>query len=341
MSDDATSRPEPFETSEVPERSLRLYARLWQFETWLRRMVYVELRALLGDAWDASFKTDRHRDKDKRLSHMPGPEADALSYGQLSDLLRAIDAHWTCFAPYLPPQDLWNAKLQEISQIRHRVAHFRVGHADDHPRLLQFLRDVDQGFWRFCTSYNDLQPVLPQSRDPVIAHFLPLDPLPWVEFEDKKWGRIGHVDKSKVVAMTVEVTRRAWADPGDRPEGRPGWYYDATLHAQDGRCFDLPRLLKTSRRLHPHVAHLMLGHGSESFRLTLPAILGAPRVIELLETFHDLAMNAVRRGPNPLAPDPDALAAEWPEYVLGPMDGLAYLAPDMPCTFFAATSGSD
>lgn len=329
--------PSPtFETPEVPERSLRVYARLWQFETWLRRMVYVELRALLGDDWDATFTTARHREKDKRLTHMPGPEADALSYGQLSNLLAAIDDHWACFSSYFPPHELWRAKLQEVSQIRHRVAHFRVGHADDYYRLLQFLRDVDGGFWRFCTSYNDVQPVLPQSDDPVTSHFLSLDPLPWVEIDDKCWARVGHVDKSKVVAMTVNVTRRPWAATTARPEAAAGWYYDATLYAQGGRCLDLPRLLETSRRLQPHLGHVMLGHGSDSIRLTLPAVLGVDRVIALLRDFHGLAMNAVRHGPNPIASDPDALASQWPECILGPMDPLSYLAPDMPCTFFAA-----
>jgi hypothetical protein len=33
-------------TAELPKRVVVTYIRLWQLETWLRRMVYIELRAL-------------------------------------------------------------------------------------------------------------------------------------------------------------------------------------------------------------------------------------------------------------------------------------------------------
>jgi hypothetical protein len=87
------------------------------------------------------------------------------------------------------PTTIWEAKLEEVSQIRHRVAHFRRGHRDDLQRVLQLMRDLDQGFWRFCTSYNDPTPVLPQSDDPVVSHFLHLDLMPWTQVSDGKWAR--------------------------------------------------------------------------------------------------------------------------------------------------------
>ena len=186
------------ETPDVPERALRIYARLWQFETWIRSMVYVELRVLLGDGWSAGLSAKAHSfEADKRLTHMPTPELNALSYAQLSQLTTLIGTHWPCFECYLPPRELWDAKLVEICQIRHRIAHFRVGHVDDLPRLLQFLRDIDRGFWTFATSYNDAHPVLPASRDAVTHHFLHLDPLPWCEVEPNQWARVGMVDKSQ------------------------------------------------------------------------------------------------------------------------------------------------
>ena len=44
---------------ELPDRILQTYSRLWQLETWLRSMVYVELRAHLGDAWTSKVKLDK------------------------------------------------------------------------------------------------------------------------------------------------------------------------------------------------------------------------------------------------------------------------------------------
>lgn len=46
-----------FGVSELPPQILETYAYLWQFETWLRRMVYVQLRALDGDAWESKIRT--------------------------------------------------------------------------------------------------------------------------------------------------------------------------------------------------------------------------------------------------------------------------------------------
>lgn len=100
---------------------------------------------------------------------MATPEEDPLSYTQLSGLRQIIRQEWHLFAPYLPPRNKWEAKVEEVEQIRHRVAHFRAGHADDLSRVIQLLRDIAQGLWRFCTSYNDPQPVLPPSDDPVVS----------------------------------------------------------------------------------------------------------------------------------------------------------------------------
>jgi hypothetical protein len=325
------------ETSEVPERALRIYARLWQFETWLRRVVYVELRALLGDQWSAGLSVNGSSfNADKTLRHMPTPEMNALSYASLSQLTKLIDANWACFELYLPPQALWNAKLIEISQIRHRMAHFRVGHVDDYPRLLQFMRDIDRGFWTFCTSYNNALPILPVSRDRVTQHFVALDPLPWGEVEPNQWARIGAVDRSETVGMTVNVLRRPWASTVETVDGSQGYLYDIMLQANDGRKFDYGALLEQTRRLHEHLVHVGLDQFEDTIRVTAPAVLGSEVLIPLVETLLGAARNNVRRGRNPSALDAHAVAADWPEYVLGPRDPLTYLAPDMHCSFFSA-----
>lgn len=68
-----------FETADVPEQALRTYARLWQFETWLRQMVYVELSALRGGRWNEGLPADPgSRRADKHLIPMPTPEMNAL-----------------------------------------------------------------------------------------------------------------------------------------------------------------------------------------------------------------------------------------------------------------------
>ncbi|HMJ11324.1 MAG TPA: hypothetical protein VK524_07935, partial [Polyangiaceae bacterium] len=43
-------KPPLFGVPGLPERVLEAYARLWQLETWLRQLVYVNLRAKAGDS---------------------------------------------------------------------------------------------------------------------------------------------------------------------------------------------------------------------------------------------------------------------------------------------------
>lgn len=324
------------EAREVPERALRIYARLWQFETWLRSIVYVELRAKLGDGWRASLKSSsRSYEADKFLKHMPTPEMNALSYASLGQMTGLIDEHWDCFAPYLPPKILWEAKLKEVEQIRHRIAHFRTGHADDHPRLLQFLRDLDQGFWRFCTSYNNSLPVLPPDRDPVTRRFIGYDPLPWGEIEPGHWARVGVVDKSEPVNVLISALRRPWAEDAASIDGAPGRLYDVVFMGSDRRVFEYRGLLESTKADHDRLVHITLGTG-ESVRLTIPAVLGADVVIGIVDRWLRAARNNVRRGHHITNESANALAADWPEYVLGPGHPLAFLGPDMPCSFFDA-----
>jgi len=180
---------------ELSEHVLDTYARLWQLETWLRQMVYIELRALAGDDWASRIQgAEKPKEADKFLTHMPTPEENPLSYAQLSELRRIISDDWRLFEPFLPPNNIWEAKLEEVAQVRHRVAHFRTGHRDDLQRVTQLLRDIDQGFWRFCTSYNHPRPVLPPSSDPVVEHFLHLDPFPWGLVGEGEWARCGIAD---------------------------------------------------------------------------------------------------------------------------------------------------
>lgn len=143
----------------------------------------------------------------------------------------------------------------------------------DLPRLKQFLRDIDKGVWTFCTSYNNMNAVIPQENDPIAKHFLPLDPLPWVEVEEKTWAQVGFRDKSLVVGLSVRSQRRPWCrEPLEA--GKPGHFYDFHMFAQDGRTFDLAYLLEQTHSRHHHLVYLCLDDMDHSVRFTVPAILG-------------------------------------------------------------------
>ncbi|PJG47069.1 hypothetical protein CAF53_01590 [Sphingobium sp. LB126] len=335
MANDSQSPDEfPERISDVPLQVVNCYSRLWQLETWLRTMVYVELRALLGDHWaDGIDPAPRSLAADKALTHMPTPEMNALSYATLGQLLQLVSNHWDCFACYFPPQTLWEAKLKEVSQIRNRVAHFRVGNANDYDRLILFLRDVDEGFWQFCTSYNAEFPILPPRSNPVSRKFMAFDPLPDVRIGPKQWAVLGKRNTDLPIGVKVSAQRRPWHS-ARLADGEPGYLYDVQIFAQDGRMFDLGTLLERTQSLHPQIVHIALGNLGETVRLTIPSILGKRQVITILTEFHDAALINVRRAPVLPQGRADAIADAWPEYVIGPRNPLSFLAPDMPCSFF-------
>ncbi len=339
MTDEQASESPLFGVAELNPQVLETYARLWQFETWLRTLVYVQLRAADGDAWESRIKAAKAKmpkDSDKRLSHMPTAEDGILSYLQLSELLRVIADNWSLFSGYLPPQSIWEAKLEEVAAIRHRIAHFRTLHRDDIARVKQFLRDIDAGFWRFCTSYNNTQPVLPQSNDPVVEHFLHLDQIPWGQTESGAWARIGSADRNATLNVTVEVLAMPWAAKALPIAGQPGYIYDVMIFARRERQLDYRQVMQHSTRLHQHVVHICVDSFAKQLRVTIPACLGAAKVTEIIEGFIEAATYSLRPALREFtAEDAQAFADTLPEYVLGPKNPLTFLSPDMPCSFFA------
>ena len=56
LPDPLPPRRRAHDVCELPDRILHTYSRLWQLETWLRLMVYVELKADMGDSWMDKIK---------------------------------------------------------------------------------------------------------------------------------------------------------------------------------------------------------------------------------------------------------------------------------------------
>ncbi|MBY3347705.1 Swt1 family HEPN domain-containing protein [Rhizobium laguerreae] len=341
--------PTDFADSLPPDR-LFLYGLLWHIEIWLREMVYVELSARHGAAWSTHIQGNEARAKasDSRLTHMPTREKSKLSYILFSNLQRTISKHWHLFREYLPPKDIWKARLSEVDQIRNRVAHFRNGHEGDLHRVRQLVSDVDTGFWHFCTSYNNPIPILDPSEDAVARRFAALDPFPWAEVEPNTFARIGHAPRDLSMAVTVGMLRRPWlrAQQPQSIMGRAGFLYDVSLDARNNRIFDYPAFLRSTRHLHMNICHICLDVTRATIRLTVPSIAGRAVVLPLLDNLVETAQRTLRPNFGPRHFEDfdaevsaarlavDRIALEWPEYVLGPSNPLTFLDPSMRCKFF-------
>jgi hypothetical protein len=307
----------------LPEDSILLYTRFWQLETCLRQMVYIELRSSEKD-WQNFLPKSKKADpkeKDKRLTHMLTPQENMLSYITFGELWNIIqnNAIWKYFSVYFPPKDILEVKLKELSQIRHRVAHFRMPHIDDLRRTEQFLRDIDQSFWKFCTSYNRIW-WLHDPKENIVAE--KLSDLP-----------------SHAVTLQIGRSIRPWVDDGKIGKpliSAPRLLYHAMIVVSNPRNFFRYRdILSFTKSFHKHCIHIKLDELCHVIEVSFPSVIDHSKIEDTIKRFHQSASTAA----SPLPQDEkiaERIAFEWPEYVLPPSDPLTFLDPDMPCTFFGA-----
>ena len=326
----------------LPEGRFDCYASLSQLELWLRELVYLELKTRYGINWSQHLVGAREgpQKADSQLTHMPTRERSPLSYLTFNNLTKTISKHRRLFAPYLPKKSIWDARIEEVSQVRNRVAHFRQGDDDDLSRVKQLMDDLDKGIWHFCTSYNDPQPIYPPERDKVAHRFLDLDP-----FARRGTGKknatvpASYAAWNMVMGVTIEKLRRPWlkSKPPTQIAGKCGYLYRVKLYTRDNKVFNYKDLLSETKNLHENCCHIFLDYPANTIRLTLPAILGPATLIDTIDQFIKETERTTHPQNNPFhAGGVDSMGGvksivqAWPEYVLGPTHPFSCLDPDTP-----------
>ncbi len=150
---------------------MALYARWWQLESWLRELVYVELRARHGRQWDDVVRAASGRQsQDATYAHMQGPDApNPLAYLDYSQIVSLIDENWDAFDYALLTKTAWDGGQEELKRIRHRRGHMRRPHPDDLGRLEQTLRDLERGTFIALASYNDCETPHPDEHSDAVT----------------------------------------------------------------------------------------------------------------------------------------------------------------------------
>lgn len=328
--------------SDVNEQSLVVYARLWQLENWLREMLYVELKSQKGRNWINFNKTTNTYEADKKLHHIPTSDHSPVSYLTFSELTNLIKNNWELFSIYLPPLNQWEAKLEEIVHIRNRIAHYRKGHSDDLDRLLQLMRDIDNGLWVFCTSYNDKHYIIPQDKDPITKKYLELDPFAPKQISENEWAAFGSAPQDMRYTVIIKSIKRKWAAYSEIVDGTPGYLYDITIVLRNQRQYNYKKFLDQTRTLYSNFVHICLDTFSSSIRVTLPAVLGNEKVIGIIDELIDKTENTMENSRQINVDDlyVQKLSEKYPEYVLGPKNPLTFLCPECPCSFFNVTKNT-
>lgn len=218
--------------------ALVFFSRWWELETWLRQLVYVELRAEQGLRWSEPVLTHLKRKKrgpatDDINSYMKSPDSESLlAYLDSWDLfdLIASEPVWRLVQPPLLDLDRWRVGADTVRHLRNRNTHCRRPHADDVDRLEQFLRDLEAGARVACTAFNQTSRVPDDLDDPVAEG--------WVRGSHQTADRLlKHADRQYQISFELSYSRRPWADDLDEGpiSGKPGYLWHATWFLREDR----------------------------------------------------------------------------------------------------------
>src|SRR5690349_16397114 len=90
--------------------AIECYARWWQLETYVRELVYTELRTKFGGGWAAVLGRgiEGRAHYDAVNSYMASADAESLlAYADSRALFGVIEQNWALFEPVLPTRVRW------------------------------------------------------------------------------------------------------------------------------------------------------------------------------------------------------------------------------------------
>ncbi len=279
---------------------------------------------------------------------MSTAESDPLWFISFDSLLKILydDRLWPLFEPYLTTKSILQAKFEEISMIRNRVAHCRGLHQHDLDRLRLILQELDHGFFRLAATYGDTARFRgTEQEDPVYRHFV--GGHPW-----KGSDLTTNLDLKYTVRSNTTY-EDAWATGKGRL-----YHYVVYRPLRYGQCFDYGEIFELTRLHHANVAHLIMDFTQRFLYVTIPATLPVDVVTDTAERFYDVCANShgrrvedmVRLPPRDDGERPvldtekweavyrvfEALALEWPHYVIPPSHPYAIIDSSRPCSMFDA-----
>ncbi|MCC7423121.1 MAG: hypothetical protein IT428_22830, partial [Planctomycetaceae bacterium] len=309
----------PWKYEPVPPSAIRLFRMAWILESWLRLIVYVELRAA-NLSWDEPIKRHgggqawppKSQTRDKSLTHMVTSHENVLSYVTFGELINVIfdKSEWHLFEAYFPPQHIMQAKIEEIKAIRNRIAHFREPHAKDEARFRLLFDDVAPGLHKFCARYRR---AVVSPKDPVAARIVDLWAQVGYGYEmlcpGNDWIYASGVHRMNPLmhaTLNVSIPRRQTATSDD------GLIYRLSVSpARDGK-FNISNFLEATAELHNELIHFII-ESEREVSVTIPGIHGPDKVAELVGIFLRAGIDSARTYRSSSL---DEIRVDWPETVL-------------------------
>lgn len=278
--------------SGMPHVSSALYARWWQLETWLRSLIYVELRAAHGSGWAEALPgiSELRQEKDGAFHYMPTPDAqNRLAYADASALFKITIDRWELFSRYFPSRTIWAGRVEELLAIRNRIGHCRRPHSDDLTRLEQALRDLNNGAFLAASAFNEH--VLPGSE--------------WTGAVADGWVRRGHqtalrliehAERQYDVAFELRCSCRPWVVESWRDrktiDGIPGYIWHVVWYLRGGRPLHLDRFWRDIRR-YQDIVLLVCADSPTTLSVSFSALEDADAVSDAIGRCFDALLMAL------------------------------------------------
>jgi len=280
----------------VPPLASAVYARWWQLESWLRSLLYVELRAAHGSAWvDALPKISKVRQQgEDEFRYMATPDAqNRLAYADASALFRTTLEQWNLFEHALLTKNVWTGRIEELLAIRNRIGHCRRPHFDDLSRLEQALRDLNGGAFGATSAFNNQSKAKENWSDAVVDG--------WVRERHPTASRlIKHAERQYDTIFELRCSRRPWAKrvaPGQVPtiSGIPGYVWHAFWYFRGGRDFHLDKFWRDIE-IHREIMLLVCANGPSSISVSFAAMEDPTAVADAIGTCFDAALYNIGNG---------------------------------------------
>lgn len=260
----------------MPPMASAAYARWWQLETWLRSLVYVELRTALGDKWIQALPQNSglRQSREDEFRYMQTADAQSrLAYADASALMKITQDNWELFEKYVLARNVWSGRIEELCAIRNRIGHCRRPHADDLARLEQTLRDLEHGAFVAASAFNRQWTVHKDWTDEVVEGWHHIDA-----------HLVSHANRQYETGFHLRFSRRPWGRrPAELPaiSGLPGYIWHAAWTFRGERSIDLSGFW---RDIGPHHDEILLVccNGPHAIEVSLPAVSNPSTVSEVI-----------------------------------------------------------
>lgn len=275
---------------------MAVMARWWQLETWLRDLLYVEMRANYGQSWVGRLPNvvnRRQLDDGSSAGYMLTSDAHhILAYMDVTPLFELIEKEWDIVSYALLPKKTWAGRNEELRVIRNRMSHCRRPHADDLSKVEQALRDLEHGAFKAVSAFNAESYPDQDLDDPVVAA--------WIRREHAGAARlIDHCDAQYEIRMRLRYSKRPWAElprPGEPITGREGYVWHAHWYLGRGYLNIRSFWSEMTEALRNQLLFACAATPA-AVEISIPAVDDGAATADVLERFFDLVV--VNQEPDP------------------------------------------